>query len=334
VPTVSVIIPFHRVTPFLPIAVQSILSQTLDDWELVAVDGGTGAGFEALGTAARDARVRVVSLPRNFGASAARNAGIAVARGEFIALLDYDDVAWPHRLARQVAALRADSSLELIGSHADTIDQAGRRIGWQFTLASGMEQKIFSRYSMPATAPTYTGRRRVFERHPYRPEFELAEDLDFLTRVIEHGCGVAALTEPLLSYRVHPGQGTQQFEAKQTLHAALARFVYARRRCGRPEELAALQKSLGPQFAAPPPPAEIYRQFAALSLRDGLAELASYHARKWIGADPRPRTILRALRAQARALAAEPRAFRFLNRLFWQGPLRAHGLQPVAAPSA
>ncbi|MBI2514136.1 MAG: glycosyltransferase [Opitutae bacterium] len=332
-PTVSVIVPFHRATPFLPIAAQSVLDQSFGDWELVAVDNGTGAGCDALGPAGRDDRVRVVSLPRNFGAAVARNAGVAAARGEFIALLDYDDVAWTHRFTRQVAALRADPTLDLVGSHADTIDQTGRRVGWQFTLTSPSAQKTFSRYSMPATAPSYTGRRAVFERHPYRPEFELAEDFDFLARVTEHG-HVAALPEPLLSYRVHSGQGTQQFEAKQSLHAALVRVAGARRRLKRPEQLAESREVLRSLFEAPPSPAEIYREFALFSLREGLPELASYHARKWIAADPRAGTVVRALRTHWRALVAEPRAVVFLNRLFWSGPLRAHGLRPVAAPSA
>lgn len=80
--------------------------------------------------------MRIVAIGKNAGIAYVRNVGVAASRGEFVALLDYDVVAWPERLATQVAALRADPSLGVVGCHADRIDETGRRIGWQFTLAT------------------------------------------------------------------------------------------------------------------------------------------------------------------------------------------------------
>ena len=113
-PQVSVLMVFHRVTPFFEPAVRSVLEQTFDDLELVLVDNGTGLPVKALGELGADPRVHWVRLPCNEGIPSGHNAGVAAARGEFIALQDYDDIALPHRLERQVATLRADPGIGLV----------------------------------------------------------------------------------------------------------------------------------------------------------------------------------------------------------------------------
>lgn len=331
-PVVSAIIPFHRPLPHLAAAVGSVLAQTLRDVEVVAVDNGTGLGRAALGPAGHDPRVTLVSAPGNLGISGGRNLGVAAAKGRYLALLDYDDLAWPERFARQVAALEADPGLALIGGHADTIDADGRRIGWQFTLAEPAAQCAFAAYSMPATTSTYTGRREVFERVPFRAELDLAEDYDFLARVTDHG-RIRALAEPLGSYRWYGGQSSQSHLGRHALQAALVRLATARRRTGRAEDLAGLLAHFHAWRAEPPSAAAVFAGVAEFSLRDGSAPLASYHARRLLGASRHPFALARALRLHACALAAQPRAATALNRLFFTGPLRAHGLRPVPPPA-
>jgi glycosyltransferase involved in cell wall biosynthesis len=109
---ISVIIPFLNMHRFLPEAVESVYRQTIPDWELLLVDDGSddgGAEF-ALQIAGRDPqRVRVL-LPSSsaaHGASAARNRGLQVSRGEFIAFLDADDIWLDDKLERQSGILRS-----------------------------------------------------------------------------------------------------------------------------------------------------------------------------------------------------------------------------------
>jgi GT2 family glycosyltransferase len=325
--------PFHRVLPALPVAAESVLRQTLSDVELIAVDNGTGQGARVLGSVANDSRVRVVSLPENRGISRGRNAGIAAARGELIALLDYDDVAWPQRFERQVEALRRDPTLGLVGAHADKIDADGRRVGWEFTLAGRDEPRTFLRYTMPASTSTLMGRRDVFENFPFRPSLDLAEDFDFVSRVSERA-GFAVLAEPLISYRHYPGQTTRERFAGQMLLAAFVRLLSARRRAGRDEGMEALLANYPEWLQRAPALDAVHAEFARRCAREGFPDLAVYHARKLLSARRDPVALALALRLWLAAMRQAPRQGAFLTHLFWRGPLRAHRLRPLGASVA
>ncbi|HUQ79570.1 MAG TPA: glycosyltransferase [Gemmatimonadaceae bacterium] len=107
-PLVSVVIPFRDPGAFFREAIDSVVAQTYDQWELILVDDASSDGSTevARSYAERDpARIRVVRQPSNVGASAARNAGVRIARGALIAFLDGDDVWLPHKLDAQVALL-------------------------------------------------------------------------------------------------------------------------------------------------------------------------------------------------------------------------------------
>jgi succinoglycan biosynthesis protein ExoO len=97
---VSVVIPAFNAAGSIERALQSVFSQSMTDWEVVVVDDASTDGTRALVEAhiARDNKVRLVAQPFNRGVSAARNAGIAAAAGEWIALLDADDAFMPTRL--------------------------------------------------------------------------------------------------------------------------------------------------------------------------------------------------------------------------------------------
>jgi glycosyltransferase involved in cell wall biosynthesis len=111
VPTVSAVVTSYNARHFLGEAVDSVLAQTLRDWELLIADDGSTDGSPALAEdyARRDPRVRVLEHPDrvNRGASATRNLGAAAARGRYLAFLDGDDVWLPDKLEQQVALLEA-----------------------------------------------------------------------------------------------------------------------------------------------------------------------------------------------------------------------------------
>jgi glycosyltransferase involved in cell wall biosynthesis len=97
--------PCFNAAAHLPQSVGSVLAQTLADWELIAVDDGSSDGTLAWLQARTDPRIHVLSQT-NRGVSAARNAGLAQARGEYVAFLDADDTWAPHFLAAMLTALR------------------------------------------------------------------------------------------------------------------------------------------------------------------------------------------------------------------------------------
>src|SRR3990172_10052244 len=105
-PRISVVMPVYNAELFLASAIESILGQTLPDFEFVIVnDGSTDSSLEIVQEyAATDGRIRLVSRP-NTGIVGALNDGLAISQGEFIARMDADDMALPHRFERQLKFL-------------------------------------------------------------------------------------------------------------------------------------------------------------------------------------------------------------------------------------
>ncbi|RKQ96844.1 glycosyl transferase family 2 [Kushneria sinocarnis] len=125
-PRVTVFIPVHNRQHYIVTAVDSILAQTFTDLELLVIDdGSTDATLEVL-SRYRDPRLRIETNPRNLGIPATRNRGLGLARGEYIALLDSDDHAWPERLARQVSVLDRHPELAQLGSACNFMDARGQ----------------------------------------------------------------------------------------------------------------------------------------------------------------------------------------------------------------
>ncbi|HUR57468.1 MAG TPA: glycosyltransferase family 2 protein [Opitutaceae bacterium] len=323
-PAVSVLIVFHRDTPFLRPAIASVLGQTLSDFELILVDNGTGLQAEDLGQMGRDGRITWVRKERNVGIADGINAGVHAATAEFIALLDYDDVMLPHRLARQIEWLRTHATLGLVGSGATVIDEAARATGREFCLVDAGAQRTFSAYFSGAIASSLTGRAEVFRAFPHRPVFRWASDFDFAARVAESH-GMAAVPEVLLRYRRHAAQTTVLHRTEQVMEECYVRLLTARRRRGGDEAFALLaaERQTRP---VPSHAREIHREFGRRFLDEGFAPQATYQARRLVITGRDFGSWREALRIVARSVRASPRETWFLLRLFLMGPVRAHGL--------
>ena len=129
-PRVSVLLPVWNGEAFLEPAIESMLRQTLSSFELIVIDdGSTDASAAMAGKfACGDDRVRVMRRAHE-GLSAALNAGIAAARGEYIARMDADDINVPDRLQKQVAYLDAHPACVAVGAWIDVVDEAGLPLG-------------------------------------------------------------------------------------------------------------------------------------------------------------------------------------------------------------
>ena len=118
-PTVSVVIPAYNGEAWLPATLASLRDQTLTDWEAIVVDDCSPDNGRHLVAAWPDTRVRLLQMPANGGPVRARNAGVAVAKGRYIAGLDQDDLCRPDRLARQAAYMDADPGCALLGTQVE-----------------------------------------------------------------------------------------------------------------------------------------------------------------------------------------------------------------------
>lgn len=205
-PRISVLMPVFNAGPFLDEAIRSVLQQTYADFELLALDDGSHDDSLAIlqRHARRDARVQVVSRP-NRGLVATRNELLSLASGEFVALLDADDVASATRLERQVAFLDARPACVAVGSQVMLIDDGGLplcRLVEEFehaelyaTMLAGRGHHLYN--------PAVMMRRAAVEQvGGYRDGFAPAEDLDLFLRLAEVG-ELANLPEVLTHYRQH-----------------------------------------------------------------------------------------------------------------------------------
>ncbi|WP_197735986.1 glycosyltransferase family 2 protein [Arabiibacter massiliensis] len=129
VPIFSIIVPVYNTTDYLPQCVDGVLSQSFDDWELILVDDGStdGSGAVCEAYAARDKRVRVLHQA-NGGVSAARNAGLDVAVGEYVWFCDSDDSVVPGALDELYACI-ADGRPSMVVFPVEQIDSDGNRVG-------------------------------------------------------------------------------------------------------------------------------------------------------------------------------------------------------------
>jgi glycosyltransferase involved in cell wall biosynthesis len=205
-PSVSVVMAVYDAEPYLALAIESILAQSFRDFELIAVDDGSRDGSLAIleRFAARDPRVRVIRRAHG-GLVPTRNAALAEALGEFVAVMDADDVAHPERLARQVAHLRAHPEVLVVGAEVEIIDPDGwpiRKGGVPLEHA-GIDAALMAGRGEALCHPVATFRRdALLAAGGYREGIPHAEDLDLYLRLAERG-RLANLPDTLLRYRHH-----------------------------------------------------------------------------------------------------------------------------------
>jgi len=115
-PLISVILPTYNRLQFLPQTVESILNQTLADFELIIINDGSTDKTEEWVKKQNDKRIRYIGYPKNRSVSHARNMGLDAARGEFIAFADSDDLNDKTRFSEQVACLTSDEEIAVCGT--------------------------------------------------------------------------------------------------------------------------------------------------------------------------------------------------------------------------
>jgi len=238
-PLISVILPVRNGEPYLADAVHSILNQSLADFELLAIDDGStdGSASYLREAARRDCRVSVVSN-RNKGLVEALNLGLELARGEFIARMDADDVAASIRFERQIAFLNANPSVGVVGTALTLIDNRGHTIGVNdYPTDPAQVHAALERMDCVVAHNSVMARRAVItSAGGYREAFRHGEDYDLWLRVIESH-RIANLPERLMWYRWHANSVTQTQRYQQYLATHVALLCARERRSGRPDPM-------------------------------------------------------------------------------------------------
>ncbi|WP_224360478.1 rhamnosyltransferase WsaF family glycosyltransferase [Hyalangium versicolor] len=201
-PLVSIVTPVYETPePILRACLDSVLAQSYENWECCLADDGSKSPrvAEVLAEYSRkDARIRVTRMERNGGIAAATNAAIGLARGEFVAFMDHDDLLAPHALAEMVLRISCEPDVELLYSDEDRFDNEGRRFyprfkpDWSPDLLRSMN--YFCHFVVV--------RRSLLERAGgLRPGFEGSQDYELVLRLSEQTQRIAHVPGVLYHWR-------------------------------------------------------------------------------------------------------------------------------------
>ena len=240
-PLVSVIMPAYNAESYIEQAVRSVIGQTIKDWELIVLDDGSQDGTCAIveSLAREDDRIRFVRNVENIGVAKTRNRGFEICSGQYVALLDSDDVWHPEKLEMQLARME-QTGAELSYTSYAIVDREGRKTKADYlvpeivSLKQLLKQNVIGCSTVMLTA-------RLAKRNPFRTEY-YHEDYVLWLQLLRSGCRVAGCTQVLVDWRY--AEDSRSFNK---LEAAKNRW-------------------------------QIYREYLGLSLPNSLWLLANYGA--------------------------------------------------------
>ncbi|MBC5800146.1 MAG: glycosyltransferase [Candidatus Eremiobacteraeota bacterium] len=209
----------HNAGRFVGAAIESVLAQSFKDFELLVIDDGSTDDSPAVITAFTDRRIQYVQLDR-CGLARATNIALQRARGDYIAIMDADDLAYEDRLAKQVAVLDQEMRTVLVGSWIDVIDEHGQSRGERrYPTGDGAIRKALLRAN-PFAHPTLMYRRTAArDAGGYRDVLPTVEDYDFNLRLLRNGEG-RNVPHKLLAYRTH-AHSVKATKTKQQLRETI-----------------------------------------------------------------------------------------------------------------
>jgi glycosyltransferase involved in cell wall biosynthesis len=193
----------YNAEAYLSKAIQSVLSQTFDAFELLIVDDGSTDRSSEIANSFADPRIRIIRNENNKGQAFAQNQGVKAAQGEYVAILGADDEALPDRLATEVYYLDAHDDICMVGTAYYLMDSWGRLIGHVHVVTEPIVVRWRLLFGNPIGAPTVMIRREVFEKvGGFDETIICSEDMEMWGRVCAYG-KIGQIDQPLTKYRVH-----------------------------------------------------------------------------------------------------------------------------------
>lgn len=199
-PLVSVIMPAYNAGRFLEEAIRSVMAQTVTDWELLVLDDGSTDDtlFIAQRLAQSDCRIRVLPNERNMGVAKTRNRGFDLCRGEYVALLDSDDVWYPQKLEAQLARI-CETGADLCYCAYAIVDAAGEKTRADYLVPETvgfddlLKQNVIGCSTVLISAA-------VKEKYRFETDF-YHEDYVLWLRLLQDGCKFAGCTQVMAAWR-------------------------------------------------------------------------------------------------------------------------------------
>ncbi|MES2812676.1 MAG: glycosyltransferase [Bacteroidota bacterium] len=212
--------PVYNCESYIHESVQSILNQTFLNFELIIIDDCSTDNTIAIIKKFSDNRIRLYEKENNSGLIDSLNFGISIAKGEFIARMDGDDICLPERFAKQVDFLKKNSDILLVGTALKRFGVIEDEVRYP---VNHKDIAVRLCFNSPFGHPTIMGRKWIFEKYNYNKDFEDAEDYELWTRLVFEG-KLANIDEILLFYRTHKNQVSNTKSNNQKLNAIKCRL--------------------------------------------------------------------------------------------------------------
>jgi len=202
-PALSIIIPVYNAGQYLAEAINSVLNQTFRNFELIIINDGSTDNSKTIIQSFTDERIHYFENKKNSGIVFSRNRGLKEAAGEFIGMVDADDVVCPEKFEKQIAFLKKNSDFGMVGSWVKFIDTYGKRLPGKWKLNAPPEKipaiMLFRNYFVQS-AVLY--KRECLKNFSFTRGFEIGEDYLFWHQILKT-CKSWNLPEYLVDYRVH-----------------------------------------------------------------------------------------------------------------------------------
>jgi len=206
-PALSVVLPFFNAEKTLKAATKSILDQTFRDFELLLINNNsTDESLQIAQTLSKaDRRIHILNESKA-GVANAMNCGLKNARAPFIARMDADDVAYPKKLEKQYNYLKANPTIDFIGSEVEYVPYISenkgfrRFVDWANSFHTSEEIALKQFIEIPVINPTIFFRRELFEKYGGCRDGNFPEDYEMQLRYLSKGIKMAKLTEKQLEW--------------------------------------------------------------------------------------------------------------------------------------
>jgi len=235
-PEISVIMAVYNGQKFLNESIESILSQTFQDFEFIIIDDGSTDHTPAILNeyAQKSPKIRIIRNDRNIGLALSLNKGIARARGKFIARMDADDISLPYRFAKQIHFLKKHSEIWVLGGNIIHIHSKGKQIKNQTYQSDPvlLRWNMLLGYGGILCHPTAMIRRVLFEKYGNYKNMRTSQDLELWSRLFfVDPFPVTNLRSIILYYRSHVEnisvkyESVQKNDAETVHHNLLEKFL-------------------------------------------------------------------------------------------------------------
>ncbi len=205
-PLISVVMAVYNAQAYLAEAIESILRQSVSDFEFLIIDDASSDGSIQIveDFAKSDPRIRLISNPENLGLGASLQKGVEEAKGEFIARMDADDISLPKRFEKQLAYLDLHPEILALGGDHKLVDAQGKNFGELIypKLPNRLRWNLLLGNGLIATHPAALFRKEFFGRYGNYADLRAAQDFDLWSRTLfAQPFPIANISEMVLAYR-------------------------------------------------------------------------------------------------------------------------------------